>query len=283
MLALEPIGYIRTGKHLKFAALHQPEEAAPESHGLEMQPGRGYQDGLRDLDGFSRIWLIWWFHKNTSWRPMVLPPRGPAVRRGVFATRSPHRPNPLGITPVQLRRIDGLLLPLGPCDLIDGTPIFDIKPYIPAYDSFPSEPAGWIDSLDAALAAPPPFVVSLSPLAQAQADWLQSHWEIDFQPRLAQLLGRDPSPHRTRRIKRAADGLLSIGCGAWRAHFAVLGSAVQVLFLEPGFPLRFLHRPGREAVPDLAAQLAFLERWPAAAPLPPSSPQMVEEPPPEAT
>lgn len=283
MLALEPIGYIRTGKPLKFAALHQPEETAPESPILEMVPGRGYEDGLRDLAGFSRIWLLWWFHKNTSWRPMVLPPRGPAVRRGVFATRSPHRPNPLGITPVQLHRIAGPLLHLGPCDLIDGTPIFDIKPYIPAYDCFPSEQAGWIDSLDAALAAPPPFLVSLSPLAQAQADWLQSHWDIDFQPRLAQLLERDPTPHRTRRIKRTADGLFSIGCGAWRARFAVAGTAVHVLALEPGFPLRFLHRPGREAVPDLEAQLAFLERWPSASPLAPSGPQMVEESPPDAT
>ncbi len=284
MLAMEPIGYIRTGKHLKFAALHQPEESAEETHVLEMVPGRGYEDGLRDLAGFTRIWLLWWFHKNTSWRPMVLPPRGPAIRRGVFATRSPHRPNPLGITPVQLRRIDRLLLHLGPCDLVEGTPIFDIKPYIPAYDSFPNEKAGWIDSLDAALAAPPAFLVSLSPLAHAQALWLRHTWNIDFQPRLTQLLSRDPSPHRTRRIKRTPDGQLAISCGAWRATFALHNASVQVLRLEPGFPLRFLHRPGREAVPDLAAQLAFLARWPETPsdpppPLPADAPQMVEESP----
>lgn len=262
MLTLQPIGYVRTGKHVKFEALHQPEESAAEQHVLELVPGGGYEDGLRDLAGFSRIWLIWWFHRNTTWRPMVLPPRGPAVRRGVFATRSPHRPNALGITPVQLLAVGKGRLLLGPCDLVDGTPVFDIKPYIPAYDAFPGEQAGWIDALEVTLAAPPAFAVQLSVVAQTQADWLRDHWKIDFRPRLEELLGRDPTPHRTRRIKRGADGTLRIGCGAWRAVFRVTGPTVEVSALEPGFPLRFLHRPDSEALPDRDAQLAFLACWP---------------------
>lgn len=261
MLALEPIGYIRTGKRVKFDARHQPAESAAEQHILELVPGGGFEEGLRDLAGFSRIWLIWWFHMNSTWRPMVLPPRGPAVRRGVFATRSPHRPNALGITPVQLLAVEKGQLLLGPCDLVDGTPVFDIKPYIPAYDSFPDEKAGWIDEMEILLAAPPAYRVHYAAVAQSQADWLRTTWDIDFRPRLEELLGRDPTPHRTRRIKRSADGRLSIGCGAWRAWFCITDLSVEITEITPGFPLRFLHREGSETVPDRTAQLAYLDRW----------------------
>lgn len=262
MLTLEPIGYIRTGKRAKFDARHQPEESATEQHVLELVPGADYETGLRDLSGFSRIWLIWWFHKNNTWRPMVLPPRGPAVRRGVFATRSPHRPNPVGITPVQLLAVEKTRLILGPCDLVEGTPVFDIKPYIPAYDAFPDESAGWTAEVEAALAEPPQFTLVWAPLAQSQADWLAAEWGIDFQPRLTELLRRDPTPHRTRRIRKRPDGTRRIGCGGWLADFSVEDRTVVIYGLLPGYPARLLQRESSDAIPDHAAQLAFLAHWP---------------------
>ena len=90
-LTLQPIGYIRTGKQVKFQALHQPSEQQPEHNLLELLPDQNYEQALRDLSGFSRVWLVWWFHRNTTWRTQVIPPRGPAQSRGVFATRSPQR------------------------------------------------------------------------------------------------------------------------------------------------------------------------------------------------
>jgi tRNA-Thr(GGU) m(6)t(6)A37 methyltransferase TsaA len=265
-LALHPIGFIRTGKHVKFQALHQPSEQLAERNVLELLPGHNYEQALQDLAGFSRIWLVWWFHRTTTWRTQVFPPRGPEEARGVFATRSPHRPNPLGLTPVQLLGIEGRTLILGECDLVDGTPIFDLKPYVPAYDSFPQERAGWIEEVDALMRQPPAFTVQLSPLAAAQAEWLRTHWQIDFQPRLHELLARDPSPHRTRRIKHRTATLLEIGCGAWRAFFAVEGHTVTVTALDAGFPERFLTDPERAGLPDAAAQLAFLALWPTTQP-----------------
>ena len=260
-LTLKPIGFIRSPKQVKFQALHQPAEALPERNLLELVPGRDHELALQDLAGFSRVWLLWWFHRNASWRPLVLPPRGPAQRRGVFATRSPYRPNPLGLTPVQLIAVERRRLILGPCDLVDGTPVFDIKPYIAAYDAFPEAKAGWLDEVEAALAVPPQFAVQLSPLAETQAEWLQD-WEIDFRLRMIELLARDPSPHRSRRIRRRGDTLFVIGCGAWRAVFAIEEKAVKVLALEPAYPLRFLNDPERPDVPDCDAQLAFMARWP---------------------
>ena len=262
MLTLTPIGYVRTGKRVKFEARHQPEESAAEQHVLELVPGGGYEEGLRDLAGFSRVWLIWWFHKNSTWRPMVLPPRGPAVRRGVFATRSPHRPNPLGITPVQLLAVEKGRLILGPCDLVDGTPVFDIKPYLPAYDAFPDESAGWTGEVDTALMEPPQFTLVWSPLAVEQGEWLAGQWQIDFRPRLTELLGRDPTPHRTRRIRKRADGKLRIGCGGWLAEFAVIDREVIITSLRPGYPARLLRKIVGNEIPDHAAQMAFLARWP---------------------
>lgn len=262
-LTLRPIGFIRTQKQVKFQARHQPSEIEPERNVLELLPGCNYEQALHDLAGFSRVWLVWWFHRNTEWRPRVLPPRGPAKRRGVFATRSPHRPNPLGLTPVQLIEVKGRKLILGPCDLVDGTPVFDLKPYIPAYDAFPDASAGWIDEVDTALSVPPQFTVEFAPLAEEQAAWLLGGWQIDFRPRLIELLARDPTPHRTRRISRRGEQQCVIGCGAWRAVFTAAAGAVRVELLEPGYPPRFLQDPAKmNGLPDREAQLAFFARWP---------------------
>ncbi|MCX6936632.1 MAG: tRNA (N6-threonylcarbamoyladenosine(37)-N6)-methyltransferase TrmO [Verrucomicrobia bacterium] len=260
-LTLRPIGYIRTGKAVKFQAGHQPDERQDEDNVLELLPGHNYETALADLAGFDRIWLVWWFHRNEGWRPQVIPPRGPQRRRGVFATRSPHRPSPLGLTPVLLRGIEGRVLRLGPCDLVEGTPVFDIKPYVPTYDSFPEARAGWIDEVDALEAAPPAFRVVGSALALEQAGWLRAGWGIDFWPKLEAILGRDPTPHRTRRIRKTETGY-AIGCGAWRALFTVSENMVTVTGLGPAYPLRFLQRENYEAVPDHDAQVAFLSRWP---------------------
>ena len=261
-LTLHPIGYIRSEKTVKFHAPHQPAEETEERSVLELMPGESYEQALQDLSGFTRVWLVWWFHRNTTWRPLVQPPRGPVKKRGVFATRSPHRPNPLGLTCVQLIAIDGRKLVLGPCDLVDGTPVFDIKPYIPDYDCFPEAGGGWTDEVEKLHLAPPPFEVRFAALAVMQAQWLSEVWEVDFRPRMVELLGRDPSPHRTRRIKRRGTDRWMIGCGAWRAVFTVEEHVVHVLALEPGYPLRFLTDPDRGDMPDREAQLAFLKLWP---------------------
>jgi tRNA-Thr(GGU) m(6)t(6)A37 methyltransferase TsaA len=265
-LTLKPIGFIRTGKRVKFQALHQPAEGETECNVLELLPGANFEQALQDLAGFDRVWLLWWFHRNETWRPLVLPPRGPAKRRGVFATRSPHRPNPLGMTPVRLLQVKGRTLLLGPCDLVEGTPVFDIKPYVPAYDSFPDAKAGWIAEVDAAVNAPAEFSVVFSELAEAQARWLRETHDVEFSARLVELLSRDPSPHRTRRIRKRASGALEIGCGAWRAEFVVDDRVVTVRALETGYPLRFLTREGYEDIPDRDAQMAFLARWPDVSP-----------------
>lgn len=113
-------------------------------------------DAVRGLDGFSHIWLIWQFSRavREGWSPTVRPPRlGGNERMGVFATRSPFRPNEIGLSSVKLERIEidprlGPVLHVSGADLMDGTPIFDIKPYLPYCDSHPEAIGGWTDGVD---------------------------------------------------------------------------------------------------------------------------------------
>ncbi|MFK7985031.1 MAG: tRNA (N6-threonylcarbamoyladenosine(37)-N6)-methyltransferase TrmO [Sandaracinaceae bacterium] len=102
---------------------------------------------LRDLEGFSRVWVLAWLHLNQGWRATVVPPRGPRVRRGLFATRAPHRPNPIGLSAAKIVRVERRAVVLERLDLLDGTPVVDLKPYLPSADAFPDARAGWVDAL----------------------------------------------------------------------------------------------------------------------------------------
>lgn len=272
LATMKPIGYIENAKNVKFRAGHQPDETDQSEEGcsyLRLLENEGYEDGLRDLEGFDRIWLIFWFDRNTTWRPLVLPPRGPKQRRGVFATRSPHRPNPIGLTPVRLLDIDGLILKIGPCDLIEGTPVFDIKPYIPAYDAFPGSISGWVDEVDELEKNLVPYEVLVSDEAQEQADFLNSKWKIELLIHAKRILAKDPSPHRTRRIHRSLPSTsaetcqeYTIHCGAWRLIFTTDEHKVHIKRIGPGFPRSTLMRNDDDNRPDFDAQLDFLDRYP---------------------
>ncbi len=103
-----------------------------------------FHEGLKDLEGFERIWLLYWFHCALEGRLLVTPFLD-TEQRGVFATRSPARPNALGLSCVRLIRIEGNTLHVSDIDVIDGTPLLDIKPYVPRFDHFDVTRAGWFD------------------------------------------------------------------------------------------------------------------------------------------
>lgn len=117
---------------------------------IELLPGNNFEMALRDLDGFERIWVLFQFHKNEGWRPTTRPPvASPGKERvGIFASRSPYRPNSIGLSCVHLIKIEKLTLYVDEADLLDGSPVLDIKPYIPKADSFPDARAGWADEQD---------------------------------------------------------------------------------------------------------------------------------------
>jgi len=104
-----------------------------------------YAGALDDLDGFERVWLVYWMDRAAAFKPHVLPYRDNQPR-GLFATRSPCRPNPIGLSAVRLLDRDGSVLRVADLDILDGTPLVDIKPYVAEFDAHPSSKAGWLDA-----------------------------------------------------------------------------------------------------------------------------------------
>ena len=147
---IDPIAYIRTDFSDKFGIPRQSGRVPALQGRIIFEPAYRNPDALRAIDGFSHLWLLFEFsvsHRET-WSATVRPPRlGGNTRVGVFASRSPFRPNPIGLSCVKLERIEqtqnGLELIVGGVDLLDGTPIFDIKPYIPYTDCQPQAAAGY--------------------------------------------------------------------------------------------------------------------------------------------
>ena len=152
-MIIKPIAHIHTEFSEKFGVPRQSGLAGSLRGMIVFEPEYRNPDALRGLDGFSHLWLIWEFSANRSqgWQPTVRPPRlGGNERMGVFATRSPFRPNPLGLSCVEIDHIDmdGPVIYLKGADLMDGTPIYDIKPYISYADSHPDALGGYVDRLE---------------------------------------------------------------------------------------------------------------------------------------
>lgn len=156
-MEIKPVAYIRTEFPEKFGIPRQSGLAKSLKGCVVFEPEYRNPDALRGLEGFSHLWLIWEFSANRnsgSWQPTVRPPRlGGNAHMGVFATRSPFRPNPLGLSCVKIVSIDvdtpeGPVIYVSGADLMNGTPIYDIKPYIRYADSRPEAVCGYVDELE---------------------------------------------------------------------------------------------------------------------------------------
>jgi tRNA (adenine37-N6)-methyltransferase len=146
--ALSPIGWVSSPYQRRFGTPQQSAAADAEVDAvLELDRALIPEAALADLAGIERLWVVSWLHRGGTWGPRVMPPRGPRVRRSLFSTRSPDRPNPIGLSAVRLLRVEDRRLHVRGIDLLDGTPILDLKPYLPYADAFPGAKAGWIDGI----------------------------------------------------------------------------------------------------------------------------------------
>lgn len=230
-VTLDPIGVFRCAARYPYDAARQP----PESHGgggvIHLLEHRNLDIAARDLSGFSRIWIVYLFHHNTNWKPLVLPPRGDR-KVGVFATRAPYRPNPIGLSCVELRGVDGLRIEVGQHDLLDETPVLDIKPYLPYADSFSDVATGWLDEL-----APSRWQVNYLPHAIPQAQWLESRIGEALAAFISQQLGESPMDVRRKRIRALDDGQWEIAYRTWRVRYVIdeAALAVSVVAIASGY------------------------------------------------
>jgi tRNA (adenine37-N6)-methyltransferase len=254
-LTLEPIGYLRSVLRSRVDAPRQPAASQGTAGVIELLPGCHYEHALEDLAGWDRIWVIFWFHRNAGWRPKVLPPRNASGRKGVFATRAPHRPNPLGLSTLKLLQVSGLNLHVEGVDLLDDTPVLDIKPYVPYTDAFPDAASGW---LEAAQDPVPSWDVSFEPLALEQLSFLLPQMDYDLRTRICTTLQLGPQPHPYRRIKPVRDEL-QLAVKDWRIDFRVENQQVTVRRLRSGYRETQLNDEGGQSAPDLHRE--FARRW----------------------
>lgn len=200
----EPIGWIHSPYKEKFAIPRQPGLVTAAQAHISLRNDCNREEILRGLEGFSHLWLVFVFHEamREQWKPMVRPPRlGGNQKVGVFASRSPFRPNPIGLSVVTLediRQINGQWqIHIGGADLLDQTPILDIKPYIPYADAHPQARGNY--------ATEPPATVEIqfTAAASAQLRQYESHYPR-LEELIRQVLSQQPEPayHQTRSTER---------------------------------------------------------------------------------
>ncbi|MBR4108549.1 MAG: tRNA (N6-threonylcarbamoyladenosine(37)-N6)-methyltransferase TrmO [Akkermansia sp.] len=216
----EPVAILRSPYAEKFGVPRQGNLAPHVVSELVFEPNFRNADMVRGLDAFSHLWLIWGFHRNAGqpWHPTVRPPRlGGNTRLGVFATRSPFRPNGLGLSVVKLLSVDpGPVLRISGADMVDGTPVYDIKPYIPYADALPDASAGFTESPWDALEVRLPEQLP----AGADAAW---------QAALRETLAQDPRPAYQQDPHRVYHMVLR----PFEVHFRVEDGVAWVLAISP--------------------------------------------------
>ncbi len=195
---ITPIAHMKSDFSTKFGIPRQSGLVQELRSTIVFQPEFRNADALRGIDGFSHLWIIWQFSEavRTEWSPTVRPPRlGGNTRMGVFATRSPFRPNNLGLSCVKLLGVEetakfGTVIHVGGADLMDGTPIFDIKPYIPYADCQPDAVGGFTDTAGDFLLEVdfPAHLLSILPAGKREA--------------AVQVLSHDPRPSYQRKPGR---------------------------------------------------------------------------------
>ncbi|MFZ5466054.1 MAG: tRNA (N6-threonylcarbamoyladenosine(37)-N6)-methyltransferase TrmO [Pseudomonadota bacterium] len=229
-LHLHPIGVVRTPFREKFGIPRQGGGVDEVRAVVELQPPYDREEAWRGVEGFSHLWLITWFHAGKGEAGLtVRPPRlGGNARLGVFATRAPYRPNPIGLTLVRLEAVEpvrgGVRLVVRGADLLDGTPLLDIKPYIPYADAVPDAAGGFAPE-----APGERLLVVWSEVARGQcAQWADVH--PDLPGLIEALLARDPRPAYQ---KDAPARIYGIRLYDLDVRWSVAGRVVRVIEMVP--------------------------------------------------
>ena len=218
--AFNAIGVVRSPFKEKFGMPRQPGLTGTRST-IELLPPYALADAVRGLESFSHIWVTFVFHalQNRDWKPLVRPPRlGGNEKLGVFATRSTHRPNPIGLSVVALERIatdDGVRLHVRGADLLDGTPVLDIKPYLPYADAIAAARGGF---------------------ATTQPERLAVRWRAnvaekisaDFRAAIDDILGFDPRPA----YQNAPERIYGVHIGDSNIRFRIDAGGVEIIEVE---------------------------------------------------
>ena len=230
-ITLSAIGFVSSAQTEPYQASKQPDELSMDAV-ITLNSGFNFEQALTDLDGCSHLWIIYQFHKNENWKPLVQTPRSNR-KIGVFATRSPYRPNAIGMSVVELKSIDGLKIEIGANDLLDGTPVLDIKPYHPEYDVMADAKIKWLET-----SLGPKFEIKFSPVAEDKLDYLESAdaiYQLNLiKPFILRQLQYDPTNSDKKRVDQN-NALWTLSYRTWRIDFIISEQTVAVLDVRTGY------------------------------------------------
>lgn len=232
-IEMTPIGIFHSHQVHPYEAGRQPDEHHSEGY-IELFSGHNFEQALIGLEGCERIWVLFTFHHNQHWNPMVLPPRGSDIKLGVFATRSPYRPNPVGMSCVKVLRIEKLKIFVEGADLLDGSPVLDIKPYVAYADSFPGVEPQWLHGT-------PRYEVSFAQEVLEQLEWIEAQNVSQLRGFLQHQLEYEPTNSKKKRVKQDGPEFV-IAYRTWRARFTIANNEVKVLNIFSGYSDQDLHQ-----------------------------------------
>ena len=262
-IIIKPIGVVRSDLRYRYETPRQGILAGGSVSIIELNPDNNFEQAIKDLDGFERIWVLYQFHLNKNWKPLVSPPRHTRKKVGVFASRAPYRPNQIGMSCVRLGRIEGLKIFISESDILDGTPVIDIKPYLPYSDSFPDASTGW-----AAKGIENIYEVAVEPLAEAQCKWLKEMANInliDFTRLQLEFAPTDSSRKRIEEHVKVTDQTIDyiLSYRTWRIYFSAdeENKKVTVREIRSGYSRMELHGSGEDKYKDKTMHLNFEKQF----------------------
>lgn len=236
-IILKSIGIIHSDLVYRYETPRQGVLAGGNISFIQLEPQMNFEQAIKHLDGFDRIWIIYLFHLNDTWKPMVTPPRHTRKKVGVFATRSPHRPNKIGMSCVKLEKIEGLKIFISESDILDGSPVLDIKPYLPYSDSFPDSATGWVKKNIEEI-----YEVIFDPLANLQCTWLKEEANINLFNFARLQLEFNPTDLSRKRISiveltGSNEVHFILAYRTWRILYSIIESERKVIVNEirPGY------------------------------------------------
>ena len=255
---MEPIGHVRARSRYRYDAPRQGVLAGETGDTIVLAPGQNFEQALTGLDGFERIWVLWAFHLNKGWKPVAHPPRAPAAGVGVFASRAPYRPNPLGLSAVRLVSVSGRELVIAESDLLDGTPVLDIKPYLPYADAFPGAAAGWTDGL-----IEKKWTIEFGAAAEARCQWIEAHAGLPVREFIVRQMECDPLDRKRRRIARIDGPNWVLSYRTWRVDLVIDEECrrIGVVTLRSGYSREELRDAASDRWQDKAVHVKFIKAF----------------------
>lgn len=226
-MLLKPIGTFESAQVEPYQAGRQPDELGLFGK-IKLNSGENFEQALQDLAGCSHLWIIFGFHQNENWKPLVQAPRS-SKKIGVFATRAPYRPNPIGLSLVELISVNGLVIEIGGNDLLHQSPIYDIKPYHPEYDVAENAKIEWIEK-----AGFNQNKISISPFADSQLEFLEKNNLKEIRTFIARQLEYDPTNKDKKRVEQFSN-YFSLAYRTWRIDFTLAEDAVGILSIRSGY------------------------------------------------